>query len=163
MIFVVLLFCATIALYTLNKLSYVILKERSFSKEKWDLNICCGKTDGGGLNVDIANHCQSLRNFKLINDIYNLPFASRQFEKVMCSHTIEHVDNPAAFDRELRRVGAHVKYIIPPLWDIAAAFNFYEHKWIFITFKKEHESLPPYIRLPFTRTLHKYFEQRITA
>ena len=42
----------------------------------------------------------------------------------MCSHTIEHVDNPAAFDIELRRVGANVKYIITPLWDLAAAFNF---------------------------------------
>ncbi|THB73605.1 MAG: methyltransferase domain-containing protein [Desulfobulbaceae bacterium] len=163
MSFLVLLLCSIVILYTINRLSYGILKTRYFAKQYWDLNICCGKTDGGGLNADITRHCDKLKNFRLIQDIYNLPFSSNQFQTVICSHTIEHVDDPVSFDRELQRVGATVTYIVPPLWDLAAALNFWEHKWIFLTFRKEHKRLPHHVRLPFSRTLHKYFDQKIAA
>ncbi len=150
-------------LYSLNKVSYVLLKGLIFNQRKWDLNICCGKTDGGGINADIVRHNSSVANFKLIHDIYNLPFANKEFDSVICSHTMEHVDNPQLFDRELRRVGSQVVYIVPPLWDIAAACNLLEHKWIFLTLRKKHHSLPPCMRLPFSRTIHRYLEQRVTA
>ena len=58
-------------------LSYYVLKKRIVSKKKWDLNICCGTTDGGGMNADIREHIK-LPNFDLIDDIYILPYKDNQ-------------------------------------------------------------------------------------
>ena len=80
------------------------MKERIIAGQQWDLNICCGKAD-----------------------------ADKQFKNVLCSHTIEHVEKPDLFFRELHRVGETIAIILPPLWDIFAAFNFVEHKWIFLS------------------------------
>jgi hypothetical protein len=51
-----------------------LMKERIISQHRWDLNICCDKTDAGGINADIIRHAQ-IPNFVLIKDIYNLPLA----------------------------------------------------------------------------------------
>jgi ubiquinone/menaquinone biosynthesis C-methylase UbiE len=114
---------------------------------QWNLNICCGKTDGGGVNADIFQH-KELPNFQLIDDIYNLPFKDRQFDTILCSHTMEHVDHPQKFYKELRRVGRHITIVVPPLYDLAAVLNVFEHKWIFLSCKKEHHELPRHVRLP---------------
>lgn len=149
-------------LFLTNFISYHIMKKRVLLSRIWDLNICCGKTDAGGINADIVQH-SSVSNFQMIDDIYNLPYADKNFETVLCSHTIEHVEDPARFFKELIRVGRIVKIVVPPLWDISAAFNFFEHKWIFLTFKKEHSTLPPFIKLPFANNIQKRFGQRIKA
>ncbi len=138
--------------------SYYFKKNRVLHSQKWGLNICCGKTDGGGVNADIVQHME-LPNFTLIDDIYNLPFANKTFDCVLCSHTLEHVDDPKSFFSELERVGEKVTLVLPPLYDLFAAFNIFEHKVIFLTFKKEHHSLPLYITLPFARTLHDKWGQ----
>ncbi|MEX0928660.1 MAG: methyltransferase domain-containing protein [Balneolales bacterium] len=151
-----------VILYISNKLSYHFLKKRILERQKWDLNICCGKTDGGGINADIFKH-DSVPNFILTGDIYNLPFNNKQFKTVLCSHTIEHVEDPELFFKELNRVGEKVSLVIPPLWDISAVFNALEHKWIFLTFKKEHETLPPYVKLPFSETIHNHFGQKVSS
>jgi SAM-dependent methyltransferase len=147
----------------LNKLSYVLLKNRILKQGRWDLNICCGNTDVGGVNADIVQHRSDIPNFIKIDDIYRLPFKNLQFNRVLCSHTLEHVDDPVRFDLELRRIGKSVHYILPPLWDIAAVCNLLEHKWIFLTFKKEHTRLPVHVRLPFSRPLQRRFHQRVKA
>ena len=149
-------------LFLTNYISYSFLKERIIARRNWQLNICSGKTDGGGLNVDIVKHAQ-LPNFIQIKDIYNLPFPDNNFDNVLCSHTMEHVEIPKKFYNELKRVGKNVKIVIPPLWDLSAAFNFLEHKWLFLTLKKEHSSLPPYIKLPLSRIFQKKFGQCIKA
>lgn len=146
----------------LNFLSYRLLKKRIVRKRKWDLNICCGKTDGGGLNADICNHA-NLPRFLLIDSVYRLPFKDRAFETVLCSHTMEHVEDPAAFFNELKRVGTQVTLVLPPLWDPAGALNILEHRWIFLTFKKEHHRLPARVRLPLSRTVQRLLGQRIHA
>lgn len=129
-------------------ISYNLWKRRIISRNKWDLNICCGKTDGGGINVDIVRHID-LPNFRLIDNIYHLPFKDSQFDRVLCSHTIEHIDDPQGFLRELMRVGKDVTIILPPIWDVTAALNVFEHKWLFLTMKKEyHNRLPKVIKLP---------------
>jgi hypothetical protein len=92
-----------------------------------------------------------------------MPFAEGQFGTVLCSHTAEHVDDPARFDLELRRVGREVTYILPPLWDLAAALNVREHKWLFLTLRKVHRRLPPRVPLPLARRLHARVGQRIVA
>lgn len=38
----------------LHILSYIGLKRRNLNRQTWDLNICSGKTDGGGVNADIC-------------------------------------------------------------------------------------------------------------
>lgn len=148
--------------YILNHISYQMIKKRILNEKNWDLNICCGKTDSGGINADIVDHAE-IGNFVLVENIYKLPFKDRTFQTVLCSHTIEHVDNPDAFHKELQRVGHHITYLVPPLWDISAAFNILEHKWLFLTFRSRHTTLPKYIPLPFSGLVHRLFDQKIDA
>lgn len=152
-----------ILLPVLNWISYRILGRIIRNRRKvWDLNICCGRTDGGGINVDIVKHA-NVPNLIVIDDIYRLPFEFHQFDYTLCSHTIEHVENPAAFYAELRRVSKHVTLVVPPLWDLSAACNVFEHRWLFLTFRKEHQSLPPHITLPFSRHIQERIGQKIRA
>lgn len=139
-------------------ISYHWLKNKIVKRKKWDLNICCGQTDGGGINVDIVEQ-KNIPNLKIVRDIYKLPFKNNQFQSVLCSHTIEHVDDPQAFFKELQRVGQKVTLVIPPLYDITAALNIFEHKHLFLSFKKEHHQLPHFIKLPFASSLHKRLGQ----
>ncbi|MBN1949543.1 MAG: methyltransferase domain-containing protein [Candidatus Cloacimonetes bacterium] len=145
-----------------NIISYEIMKDKILYRQTWDLNICCGRTDGGGINVDIVQH-QELPRFVQIDNIYSLPFADKAFPTVLCSHTLEHVDDPIRFFRELQRIGQKVVLVLPPIWDITAAFNFLEHKWLFLTWKKEHEVLPRFVKLPMAGSIHRVVGQRIKA
>ena len=103
----------TVAIIFLHWYSYQRLKRSIVSRRRWDLNICCGTTDGGGINADIVRHGE-VPNFVQVESIYRLPFADGQFDVVLSSHTAEHVDYPQRFDRELRRVGRRVVYVLPP-------------------------------------------------
>jgi SAM-dependent methyltransferase len=156
------LVAAGVLLQALNVLSYRILKARILRKRIWDLNICCGKTDGGGINADIVSHAD-VPHFVLIDSIYKLPFENRAFKTVFCSHTMEHVEDPDAFFRELARVGDQVTIVLPPLWDLAGVLNVFEHRWIFLSLRKEHHRLPARVRLPFCRTVQRLLGQRIHA
>jgi hypothetical protein len=149
-------------LFVLNFISYSVMKNRILERRKWGLNICCGKTDGGGVNADIMKHAE-VPNYVELDCIYSTPFTDNQFETVLCSHTMEHVDDPEAFFAELERVGKRVTLVLPPVWDVSAALNVLEHKWIFLTFKKEHSTLPPRVRLPFADLVQEKFGQRIHA
>ena len=142
-------------------LSYSIIKRRILRQHAWDLNICCGKTDGGGINADIVAHA-ALPNIVLV-DVHRLPFRDGQFNTVLCSHTMEHVADPDRFFQELSRVGDDVTIVIPPLWDLSAALNVFEHRWIFLSFRKVHKSLPPYVELPLACAVQRYLGQRIHA
>jgi hypothetical protein len=159
MIFILIL---GVLLYLLHRLSYFHLKRRYLGHRSWGLNVCCGKTDEGGVNADIVRH-EAVPNFRLIEDVYRLPFADGEFESFLCSHTVEHVDDPRRLDRELRRVGQEVLYVVPPLWDLGAALKLFEHRWIFLTLSKSHTRLPRHVRLPFSETVQKLIGQRIAA
>ena len=54
-------------------------------------------------------------------------------------------------------------YILPPLWDLAAALNVREHRWLFWTVRKIHHRLPPRIPLPFSRKFQARVGQKIAA
>lgn len=152
-----------IYLFLAHYLSYSVLKKRTLKSRIWDLNICSGKTDGGGINADISKH-KDLPNFVLIKDIYHLPFYDQQFNYVLCSHTIEHVDNPEQFYWELKRVGKHVVLIVPPLWDLFASFfAFPSHRWICLTIKKKHTTLPKMIPYTLAIAYQNIFGQHIGA
>ena len=106
-------FCLGVLLLV-HHASYVWLKGRIVERRRWGLNICCGETDGGGANADIVQHAD-VPTFVLIQDIYHLPFEDGQFDTVLCSHTLEHVDEPRQFWEELQRVGREVTLVVPPL------------------------------------------------
>ncbi len=160
--FFVFVVVVTATIIFLHWLSYSYLKSRIVGTRKWDLNICCGTTDGGGVNVDIQQHAD-VPNFVKVETVYQLPFADQQFDSVLCSHTAEHVDDPVRFDQELRRVGKEVFYVLPPLWDLAAAFNVREHRWLFFCVRKMHHELPRAMRLPFAKRLQARIGQKIAA
>ncbi|MBB6428555.1 methyltransferase domain-containing protein [Algisphaera agarilytica] len=151
-----------VLLIVLHEISYKLVKTRILRMRKWDLNICCGHSDGGGLNVDIFQHDPGPGNFQKIDDIYSLPFDDKQFEHTLCSHTIEHVDDPEAFFAELRRVSKNVTIVVPPLWDPAAVFNVFEHRHIFLNVRKMFvNELPPYVKLPMAETIQERLGQKI--
>jgi SAM-dependent methyltransferase len=153
---------AAIFFRAINLFQYRYLKNRVLRRRQWDLNICSGTTDGGGVNADIVAH-RCAPNFVLVEDIYRLPFGDKRFDTVLCSHTLEHVDDPDAFLAELKRVGKDVVIVLPPLWDIGAALNIFEHKWIFFTLRTECRKLPPRVPLPFAGFYHRRFGQVIRA
>lgn len=143
--------------------SYQWIKRRALAERRWDYNICCGTTDGGGINADIVRH-GDLPNFELITDVTRLPHRDGEFDYILCSHTIEHVDDPRAMFQELRRIGRHVTILIPPLWDFTAALNPFEHQVVFLTLKSRHENhLPRYVRFAFARWLQGKIGQRCEA
>ncbi|MEL7025459.1 MAG: methyltransferase domain-containing protein [Pseudomonadota bacterium] len=127
LLFLTLVITVTAICFFLHWYSYRHLKSVIVSRRRWDLNICCGNVDGGGVNADIVQHSE-VPNFVEIQNIYQLPFEDGQFEHVLCSHTAEHIDDPDRFDRELRRVGKHITYVLPPIWDLGAALNVLEHR-----------------------------------
>jgi SAM-dependent methyltransferase len=47
-------------------------------------------------------------------NLENLPFADRQFDTVICAHTLEHVQHPAQAISELRRVCAKRLIVVVP-------------------------------------------------
>ena len=143
--------------------SYRWIKERALAERRWDYNICCGTTDGGGINADIVKHAP-LPRFELISDVTRLPHPDGAFEHVLCSHTIEHVPDPRAMYQELRRVGKHVTILVPPLWDFTAALNPFEHQVIFLSLASRHENeLPPYFSFAPARWVQARFGQKINA
>jgi len=83
---------------------------------------------------------------------------------VLCSHTLEHVDDPAAMFAELRRVGRRVTVLVPPLWDLGAALNLFEHRVIFLSWRTRHDdALPPFVRFAPARWVQQLVGQRIRA
>ena len=143
-----LLFYFILYLIIANIIDYKLLKNFYLKKHKWDLNICCGETDGGGINADIVK--RNIPNFVLIKNIYELPFKDKEFKNVICSHTMEHVENPYKFYKELKRISKNVVLLIPPLWDISCMGAFKFHKWQFLTLKTNHfNKLPSKFKLPF--------------
>lgn len=146
-------------IYVSHVLDYKILKEKYMKEKKWDLNISCGNTCIGKINADIVK--RDVPNFVLIEDIYNMPFKNKEFNEVITSHTIEHVDNPELFFKELTRISKNVTILLPPLWDLASLFWVLEHKWLFLTLNTKHvNNLPSKIKMPYD-LVHKIIGQRI--
>jgi len=143
--------------------SYQWIKRRVLQERRWDYNICCGTTDGGGINADIVRHADIPR-FELVRDVTKLPHPDAAFEHVLCSHTIEHVDDPGAMYRELRRISRNLTILIPPLWDFTAALNPFEHQVIFLTLRSRHDNrLPHYVRFGLARWIQSIAGQKINA
>lgn len=59
-----------------------------------------------------------------------LPFADKSFDYVICSHILEHVENPELFIKELMRVGQR-GYIETPSEIAEYLYGWHFHKWVF--------------------------------
>jgi len=159
---------ALIVLPVLNFFSYRVVGAIIRNcRKKWDLHICCGRTDGGGVNVDIVNHADA-PNRVVVDDVCSLPFQNGASEATLCSHTIEHVEDPAAFCDELRRVSNHVTLVVPPLGDLCAVLNVFEHRHLFFSpsFSLSARSitdLPRFIELPGAQFFQERLGQKIRA
>lgn len=77
------------------------------------LDVGCGCVALGDVNVDLfpfsSVHRRYIFNPKIITnfvlaDACHLPFPSKSFELVHCSHLIEHISNPIILIKELIRV-----------------------------------------------------------
>lgn len=66
-------------------------------------------------------------------DIHFLPFKDKVFNTVVCSHVLEHINNPEQGKKEINRVGDGYEIVLPhPVWEyMFALFNAETaHKWI---------------------------------
>jgi len=160
-ILIVLIFISLVILaFLLSWIDYSFFKSKYFKSEKFDLNICCGDTSCGKINADIFK--RDVSNFVLIKDIYKLPFKDKQFKNTMCSHTMEHVEDPIKFFRELKRVSDNITILVPPLWDYGCMFIIWEHKRQFLTFVPIHKNrLPKFFNLPFSSYIQNKFGQKM--
>ncbi len=64
----------------------------------------------------------------IIADGERLPFADKSFDYVYCVHVIEHVDNPAAFLKEMSRV-AKAGYLECPNPALERVLDVPQHQW----------------------------------
>ena len=144
-------FCLIVSIF--NWLIYSIIKNRPHDRKDWDLNICAEKRDGGGINADITIH-NDLKNFLLIDDIYDLPFQSNSFQNILCYYTLQKVQEPHLLHKELTRIGKNVLYVVPSACEISDSLNIFRNKRTFLVLKREHNKLPCSIKLPLADTIH---------
>ena len=146
--------------FVLNWLDYTFMKNRYLKKGKFDLNVCCGDTACGGVNADIVK--RNVPRFVLVKDIYSLPFRNKQFKNAICSHTMEHVEDPVKFFKELKRVSNSVTILVPPIWDYGCMLNIFEHKRQFVTLWTKHvNKLPKSFPLPLAGVVQSKYGQKI--
>lgn len=88
-------------------------QQKNFDKLKLNLG-CEDKIIPGFINVDIVNH-------KGVDKIYDLnktplPWNNSSVDFILCSHVLEHLDNPLEFMTELYRIckkGAIIDLFVP--------------------------------------------------
>lgn len=78
---------------------------------------------GGQLDADFRNRPVSHY------DGHRFPFDDGEFDYVICSHVVEHVDEPQAFMQEVFRVGQGRGYLEYPLipYEYLYSFNVHQH------------------------------------
>lgn len=110
---------------------------------------CGGSYLPGFLRVDI------LPKFKpdVLHDlnVFPYPFQDNEFEEVLASHIIEHLDDPGRFLAEVFRItapGGKIT-IVTPHYSNVHSFSDFTHKWHLSTFSFEPERIGYYTGLEF--------------
>lgn len=64
----------------------------------------------------------------VVADAHHLPFCDKAFAYIICSHILEHMDEPPLFVQELARIG-HAGYIGSPSEIAERLFHWSFHRW----------------------------------
>ena len=137
------------------------------------LDIGCGFTAHEKANVvcdvqDLSNFYKD-KNFVKLND-KKLPFRDKEFDFVIASHVIEHVEDVSFFIKELERVSSKGYIELPtPLEDNLVFENKNDHIWHLefndienkLLIKKRIQYIQPLITVSTAKKLAKFFKQSL--
>jgi ubiquinone/menaquinone biosynthesis C-methylase UbiE len=137
------------------------------------LDIGCGFTAHEKANVvcdvqDLSNFYKD-KKFVKLND-KKLPFRDKEFDFVIASHVIEHVEDVSFFIKELERVSSKGYIELPtPLEDNLVFENKNDHIWHLefndienkLLIKKRIQFIEPLITVSTAKKLAKFFKQSL--
>ena len=137
------------------------------------LDIGCGFTAHENANVvcdvqDLSNFYKD-KKFVKLND-KKLPFSDKEFDFVIASHVIEHVEDVSFFIKELERVSSKGYIELPtPLEDNLVFENKNDHIWHLefndienkLLIKKRIQFIEPLITVSTAKKLAKFFKQSL--
>ena len=137
------------------------------------LDIGCGFTAHEKANVvcdvqDLSNFYKD-KKFVKLND-KKLPFSDKEFDFVIASHVIEHVEDVSFFIKELERVSSKGYIELPtPLEDNLVFENKNDHIWHLefndienkLLIKKRIQFIEPLITVSTAKKLAKFFKQSL--
>ena len=137
------------------------------------LDIGCGFTAHEKANVvcdvqDLSNFYKD-KKFVKLND-KKLPFSDEEFDFVIASHVIEHVEDVSFFIKELERVSSKGYIELPtPLEDNLVFENKNDHIWHLefndienkLLIKKRIQFIEPLITVSTAKKLAKFFKQSL--
>ena len=141
---------------------------------KWKMfDIGCGFTAPKNANVicdvqDLSSFYQNKKFVKLNDKI--LPFKDKEFDFVIASHVIEHVENIDFFIKELQRVSSQGYIELPTILDDNLVFeNKKEHLWQMefddinnkLIVSKKIQFIEPLLTVSSEKKILKYFRQSL--
>ena len=147
-----------------------ILKEN----QNWKvLDIGCGYT--ANENATVVSDVQDLSNFYKDKQFVKitekkLPFKDNEFDFVITSHVIEHVDDFEFFISEIERISKKGYIELPTkLGDNLVFENSNDHLWMFeyddvsniLLASKKHEFIEPFVSVSTAKKLEKTFRQSL--
>ena len=137
------------------------------------LDIGCGYTAHKNANVtcdvqDLSHFYKEKKFIKLTGNI--LPFKDKEFDFIIASHVIEHVENIDLFIKELQRVSLKGYIELPTILDDNLVFeNKKEHLWHMefddiknqLMVSKKIQFIEPVLTVSSEKNLLKYFRQSL--
>lgn len=98
-------------------------------------------------DINISDEVKSIPGIKFVEgNLEALPFADKEFDTVVCTHTLEHVLNLQPAIRELRRVARNCIIIVPRQRPYKYTFdmhiNFFPYDFTFLNVMKPKNQLP---------------------
>ena len=137
------------------------------------LDIGCGYTAHENATVicDIQDLSSFYKNKKFIKlDNKNLPFKDKEFDFVIASHVIEHVEDVEYFISELQRISSKGYIELPTILEDNLVFeNKNDHLWHMefddvnnhLLISKRVQYLEPVLTVSIAKKLSKYFRQSL--
>ena len=137
------------------------------------LDIGCGYTAHEKATVicdiqDLSNFYKNQRFIKLENK--TLPFKDKEFDFVIASHVIEHVEDVEYFIKELQRISSKGYIELPSILEDNLVFeNKNDHRWHtefddvnnHLIISKRIQYLEPVLTVSVAKKLSKYFRQSL--
>ena len=149
--------------------------EKLLEENNWNvLDIGCGYTANKYANVicdtqDLSNFYKDKKFIQLKEK--KLPFKDNEFDFVIASHVLEHVEDPVSFLNELQRVSSIGGYIEVPtkLEDNLVFENKTDHLWHIefdddegkLLISKKYNFFEPILTVSTIKKLQKYFRNSL--